>query len=259
MKKISHTLSLLYACAALALPAWGADAGFKPLFNGHDLTNWDGNPAVWSVKDGTITGVTQGPESLPYNQFIIWRGGTVKNFELHAKIRQTGNNSGIQYRSQEMPAIGRWSVGGYQCDIHSKVSSNGKLYEEQFRTTVAENGQSILVDPAGDRWLLAERKPVEVDSGQWNDFTIIAQGNHVIHKINGQVTVEVWDYETGKYARRTEGLLAIQIHRGPAMNVQAKDIEIKVLPDTADKPFDRASIPASAKKLEPPATAPKKA
>jgi hypothetical protein len=247
---------VLTACALLALSARGDEAGFRPLFNGRDLTGWDGNPAVWSVKDGAITGVIQGPESLPYNQFIVWRGGTVKNFEIRLKIRQVGNNSGIQYRSKELPAIGRWSAGGYQCDIHSKLSSNGKLYEEQGRTTIAENGQSVIVDPSGAKWLVAEHPAVKVDSGEWNDVTVIAQGNHVIHKINGRVTVEVWDYESS--ARQPEGILALQIHRGPAMTVQAKDIMFRELPEAPDKPFDHALIPAGAKKLITPPAAPAK-
>jgi hypothetical protein len=232
--------------------AIGADAGFRPLFNGKDLSGWDGNPAVWSVRDGSITGVTQGPESLRYNEFIICRGGTFKNFELRAKVRQSGNNSGIQFRSKELPAVGRWAVGGYQCDIQQPVKGNGKLYEERFRTTLAENGQSVVIDPQGMRWLVAERQPVSVDCAEWNEFTIVAQGHHVIQKINGKVTAEVWDFETG--AGRSEGIIALQIHRGPAMTVQMKDVEIKELPDIAAKPFDRALIPTGAKKIDPPAS-----
>lgn len=249
---------LFLGCLASAQLAFAAEPAFRPLFNGKDLTSWDGNPAVWSVRDGALTGVTTGPESLPYNQFLIWRGGTVKNFELHAKLRQTGNNSGIQYRSKELPAVGPWSMGGYQCDAHSRLSSNGKLYEELGRTTLAENGQSVVVDPQGVRWLVAEHEPITVDSAEWNDFTIIAQGNHVIHKINGRVTVEVWDFETK--ARQPEGLLAIQIHRGPAMTAQVKEIMLKVLPDAPELPFNPSLIPAGAKQLPalPPATLPKK-
>ena len=95
-----------------------AQEGFRPLFNGKDLSGWDGNPELWSVEDGCITGKTTGPEQLTYNQFLIWRGGVVKNFELRAKMKQAGNNSGIQYRSREFPEIGKWSIGGYQCDVH---------------------------------------------------------------------------------------------------------------------------------------------
>jgi hypothetical protein len=210
------------------------------------------------VEDGAITGVVHGLDTLAYNQFIIWRGGVVKNFELRAKIRQTGNNTGIQYRSKLLPEVGPWSVGGYQCDVHSRLSSNGKLYEERGRTTIAENGQTVIVDPEGTKWLVEAREPVVVDASEWNDITIIARGNHVTHMINGKVTVDVTDFETG--ARLTEGLVALQIHRGPAMKVQIKDIQLKELPDVPGAAFVRSVIPSSAKKIEPlPAAAPTKA
>ena len=94
---------------------------FKPIFNGKDLTGWDGNPELWSVENGAITGRTTGPDHLDFNQFLIWQGGEVDNFELKAMVRATGNNSGIQYRSKELPEVGKWSVGGYQCDVHPKA------------------------------------------------------------------------------------------------------------------------------------------
>lgn len=239
---------------AFAISPGFAAEGFRPLFNGLDLTDWDGNPAHWSVQDGAITGVVDGPAALAYNQFLIWRGGKVRNFELRAKVRQSGNNTGIQYRSRELPEVGPWSMAGYQCDIHSRLSSNGKLYEERARTTLAENGQSVIIEPKGTKWLVGQREPITVDAAQWNKITIIAQGNHVIHKINGQVTVDVVDYEAG--ARAAEGLLAIQIHRGPAMRVQVKDIMLKILPDFPEVPFGEGSIPLGAKKIEAPVASP---
>src|SRR5687768_18491410 len=106
-------LAIALFSAVACHPAMAQD-GFRPLFNGKDLTGWEGNPELWSVEDGCITGKTTGPEQLAYNQFLIWRGGVVKNFELRAKIKQSGNNTGIQYRSKELPEGGKWSVGGYQ-------------------------------------------------------------------------------------------------------------------------------------------------
>ena len=82
-------------------------------------------------------GVTKGDAPLPYNQFLIWRGGTVKNFELRAKVRQSGNNSGLQYRSKELKDVGPWSIGGYQCDIHPEPANNAMLYDERGRGIVA--------------------------------------------------------------------------------------------------------------------------
>lgn len=225
-----------------------AQDGFKPLFNGKDLTGWDGNPELWSVEDGCITGKTTGPEQLAYNQFLIWRGGKVKNFELHAKIKQSGNNTGIQYRSKELPENGKWSIGGYQCDIHPATPNNAMVYEERGRGIIVQNGQGVVIDPEGKRWLASEHEPVKVDIAQWHEYTVIAQGNHLIHKIDGQVTIDLLDFEESK--RSLEGLIAFQIHRGPAMNVQIKDVMLKELPDGGVISFEKSAIPSDAQIIE---------
>src|SRR5205807_7224309 len=126
-------LSLTFAISVVFATLAGSaqDEGFRPLFNGKDLAGWEGDPALWSVQDGAITGTTTDEARLPYNKFLIWRGGTLKNFELRAKVRQKGNNSGIQYRSQELKEVGPWSVGGYQCDIHPVAANNAMLYDER--------------------------------------------------------------------------------------------------------------------------------
>ncbi len=224
-----------------------AEDDFKPLFNGRDLTGWDGNPELWSVEDGALTGKTKGPESLKYNQFLIWRGGVLKNFELRAKIKQAGNNTGIQYRSREFPEVGKWSVGGYQCDIHPAAPNNGMVYGEKWGGILVQNGQSVVIDPDGKKWLTAKREPVAVDIAEWHDYTIIAQGNHLVHKIDGQVTIDLLDF--GAKTQRLEGILAFQLHRGPAMTVQIKDVMLKELPDAPVPAFDKSLI-ANAKPVE---------
>lgn len=241
MKRL-FLLPLLFASFA------SAQDGFKPLFNGKDLTGWDGNPELWSVEDGCITGKTTGPEQLSYNQFLIWRGGKVKNFELHAKIKETGNNTGIQYRSKELPENGKWSIGGYQCDIHPATPNNAMVYEERGRGIIVQNGQGVVIDPEGKRWLASEHEPVKVDIAQWHEYTVIAQGNHLIHKIDGQVTIDLLDFEESK--RSLEGLIAFQIHRGPAMNVQIKDVMLKELPDGGVISFEKSAIPSDAQIIE---------
>ncbi|MCF7787633.1 MAG: DUF1080 domain-containing protein [Prosthecobacter sp.] len=235
-------LSLLFTSLA------SAQDGFKPLFNGKDLTGWDGNPELWSVEDGCITGKTTGPEQLAYNQFLIWRGGKVKNFELHAKIKETGNNTGIQYRSKELPENGKWSIGGYQCDIHPATPNNAMVYEEKGRGIIVQNGQGVVIDPEGKRWLASEHEPVKVDIAEWHEYTVIAQGNHLIHKIDGKVTIDLLDFDESK--RSLEGLLAFQIHRGPAMNVQIKDVMLKELPDGGVISFEKSAIPSDAQIIE---------
>jgi hypothetical protein len=242
---------LVFLSLLLLSPAFAQD-GFKPLFNGKDLSGWDGNPELWKVENGEIVGTTTGPEQLAYNQFLIWRGGKVKNFELKAKIRQKGNNTGIQYRSSENTDK-KWSIRGYQCDIHPNAPYRAMMYEEGGRGIVSQNGQSVVIDPSGVKWLATERDLVEADVAEWHEYTVIAQGNRLIHKIDGKLATDLLDFESAK--RSLEGILAFQIHRGPAMNVQIKDVLLKELPEGGVIDFANSPIPSDAQIIE--AKAPK--
>ena len=230
-----------------------AQDGFVPLFNGKDLTGWEGDPKLWSVTDGTITGNNPAPDAMPHNSFLIWRAGTVKDFELRATIRITGdNNTGIQYRSRLLPEVSPYAITGYQCDIHPAIEHTGMTYEEKGRGIFGLNGQTIILDPHAQRWLLAEHTPIKVDVSQWQEYTIIAKGNHLTHKINNQITSELIDCDNRR--RALEGLLAIQLHRGNPNTVHIKDIRLKVITDAEDIAFWDIALPATAKKLPRPST-----
>ncbi len=246
-----NPLSALLAVLLAALSPLCAQEGFKPLFDGKTLAGWDGNPELWSVEDGAITGKTKGPDHLAYNQFLIWRGGVVKNFELRAKIKCSASNSGIQYRSKELAEVGKWVVGGYQCDVHANAPYNGMVYEERGRGILVQNGQSVVIDDKGDKWLAAERDAVKVDFTEWHEYVIIAQGNHLIHKVDGKVTIDLVDHQEKN--RALEGLLAFQVHKGPAMIVQIKDVVLKELPDAPLVTLDKTPIPSDAQRIVPPA------
>ena len=245
-----NPLSALLAFLLAALSPLAAQDGFKPIFDGKTLAGWDGNPELWSVEDGCLTGKTKGPDTLTYNQFLIWRGGAPKNFELHAKARCSATNSGIQYRSKEI-AGSKWAIGGYQCDIHSNKANNGSIYEERGRGVLLTNGQSVIIDDKGDKWLAAEHDAVIADMKEWHDFTIIAQGNHLIQKIDGKLTIDLVDHDEKN--RALEGLIALQLHRGPAMVAQFKDIFIKELPEGGILSLEKNPIPSDAQKIEKPA------
>ena len=222
-------------------------SAYESLFNGKNLDGWDGNPELWSVEDGVIVGRTKGKDHLKYNEFLIWRGGQVKNFELKVVAKVTGNNSGIQYRSKELPQIGKWVVGGYQCDMHPNPPYNAMIYEEKGRGILVKNGQSIVTDQKSGKWLVAERDPVTIDPSEWHEYTIIAKGNHITQKIDGKTTIEFVDHDLEK--RSLEGLVAIQVHRGPAMEVQIRSVELKHLPDGGVTPFSDADVPPDAQRV----------
>ena len=239
---------------ALLLLTAGTSMGddvFKPLFNGKDLADWDGDPALGKVENGVVIGTCSGPASPKHNSFLIWRGGVLKDFELRATVRVIGdNNSGIQYRSRALPSVGPWAITGYQCDIHPAIEHTGMTYEERGRGIFGLNGKDVAVDPAGSRWLIAEHDPVKVDVSQWNEYTVIARGNHLVQKINGKVTSELFDYD--EKGRALEGLLAIQLHSGNTNTVQVKQIQFRPITDGKVLAFDPSRLPAGATRIGAP-------
>lgn len=225
------------------------------IFNGADLTGWEGNPALWSVEDGAITGRTppdpENPEKgiIKHNTFLVWKAGTVGDFELTLQYRIVAGNSGIQYRSKEIePGEFGPVVSGYQADFEAGTKYSGILYEEKGRGILALRGQKTVIKPAPTAETGAKGKgkgkpkPVievtgsvgdsdaiqaAIKSEDWNDYKIIAQGNHLQHFINGLQTIDVTDDDSANAAK--EGILALQIHQGPPMVVQFRQIKLKKL------------------------------
>ena len=236
--------ALLFAASASA-----ADDGFRPLFNGRDLQGWDADPALWRVVDGVIVGVSE-PGKPATNSFLIWNG-TLRDFELRVTIRVIGdNNSGVQYRSRRRPEITPWTISGYQCDVHPVEVHTAMTYEERGRGIFGYNGMDVVMDPDGQRWQVGERPPVPADLSQWNEFTVIARGNRLEHRLNGRVTSVFIDHDEKN--RALEGLLAIQLHAGAPHRTEVRSILLKELTTTAPEAFDASRLPAGARKIEKP-------
>lgn len=201
--------------------------GFKALFNGKDLSGWDGDPKFWSVRDGAITGETTAENPTKGNTFLIWKDGTVDDFELRLQYRIVNGNSGIQYRSKD---LGNWVVGGYQGDFEAGETYSGILYEERGRGILALRGQKTQVGPDGKVQVIAtlgDTKDIQagIKKEDWNEYTILAQGNQLTHIINGRMTSQFTDNQPEK--RADSGILALQLHAGPAMTVQFRNVRIK--------------------------------
>ena len=214
-----------------------AFAGETKLFNGTDLTGWEGNEKLWSVQDGAITGKTgtEGDTKLKHNTFLVWKAGTVSDFELTFKYRIEKGNSGVQYRSKlGTPGENGPIVSGYQADFEAGATYSGILYEERGRGILAQRGQKtkIVTDADGKKpkvevtGSVGDSKEIQaaIKSEDWNEYKIIAKGNHLQHFINGKATADVTDEHSGA---AKEGILALQIHAGPAMVVQYKDLILK--------------------------------
>ena len=219
---LTGALGILIAATAVAED--------KSLFNGKDLDGWKGNPEVWSVKDGAITGTTSNEKPLQFNTFLVWQGGQPANFELRAKYKMVGNNSGIQYRSKVIDEE-KFIVGGYQADIDASLQFSGINYEERGRGILAQRGQSVTINADDTKSVTDFSTPDAlgklIRKEDWNDYLVVAKGNHLQHFINGVLVSEVIDNQSAKAA--TSGVIALQAHTGPAMTIQFKDLVLKEL------------------------------
>jgi Domain of Unknown Function (DUF1080) len=207
-------------------------AGFKPIFNGTSLEGWDGDTAVWRVEGGAIVGETTDANPLKANTFLIWRGGQPGDFELKLEYRMNATNTGVQYRSSELPEKGKWVLKGYQADIDFNNQWTGQLYEEQGRQFLALRGQATQVLEGKKARVIGSLESADalkalIKSNDWNQFHIIARGNTLVHIVNGHVTAVVVDDDPK--GRATSGLIGFQIHTGPAMKVEYRNIVLKTL------------------------------
>jgi arylsulfatase A-like enzyme len=203
--------------------------GFVSVFNGKTLAEWSGDPKYWSVQDGALTGVTDG--TLKSNRFITWEYSTIRNFDLRVKVKVTpGGNSGIQYRGISRPDLGLDIVTGYQCDVVANTPEyNGMLYEEKGRRILSHTGERVIVDEHGQPWVVGKLPVKEFAPNEWHDYRVLVQGNHHQHWIDDHPTADLIDLD--EKGRTLEGVLAVQVHVGPAMTIQYKDFKIKHLPD----------------------------
>jgi len=231
--------SKLLACAlCLSTSLYAAE---KPIFNGKDLTGWEGQPGFWSVKDGCLTGQTTAENKVKENTFLIWKAGEVSDFQLTFKYRIVDKdgatngfgNSGVQYRSKVVKP--EYSVvAGYQADFEVGKTYSGILYEEKGRGILAQRGQKVVINE-GDKpdkpkidvtGALEKSEEIQaaIKPGDWNEYRIVAIGGHLQHFINGHQTVDVTD-NTAIGAK--SGVLALQLHAGDPMMVQFKDLVLK--------------------------------
>lgn len=208
-----------------------SEAGFVSMFNGQDLTGWEGEPGYWSVEENAITGTTTADKPLDHATYLFWRGGQPANFELRASYRfkSPAGNSGINFRSAP---LARWDVKGYQADMEAGPNYSGILYECNQRDILAHRGQEVVIREDGRREVVIRADSAalqkKIKPNDWNEYVIVAQGPKITLKINGVVTSRVVDREKGKAA--AAGLITLQVHPGPPMKVQFKNLRIKQLP-----------------------------
>lgn len=213
------------------LSAYGSDteAGFVSMFNGKDLTGWEGKAGGWWVEDGAITAQSTDEKPCKKHHYLYWNGGEPGDFILRFdyKLIGDGGNSGVQFRSEKRPDFDTW---GYQADIEGGTQWTGCLFQHD-RGGVVMRGNKAKIDVQGKREESAFASPEslqdKVKANDWNAYEVLAEGNHIRLSINGELMCEVWD-DDGTYARKA-GIIALQMHPGPPMKIQFRNLRIKML------------------------------
>lgn len=227
-----------------------SDNDFTSIFDGKSLENWEGDPNYWRVEDGNLVGEVTPTTLLDKNTFIIWKGGQPADFELELEFRiAEAGNSGINYRSERLDSV-PFALRGYQADIDGKNTYTGQNYEERKRTTLAYRGEKVNVSsqPNPERaesfranlknnaWQSREvlsslgnidSLKTKIKHEDWNICRLVIKGNRMQHYINGILMSDVSDNDT--INRSFKGHLGVQVHVGPPMKVEYRNIRLKHL------------------------------
>ena len=205
--------------------------GFEPMFDGSSLAGWEGDKEFWKVEGGLLVGESTAAKPLPANTFLIYTKSQPADFEIKMDFKITGGNTGVQYRSERAPDIGPFVLKGYQADIDFANQWTGQLYEERGRGFLALPGQATAT--RGDKPVIfatptpADALKAAINVGGWNTIHIIARGDLVVHAINGKVSAVFLDGDKAK--RPTKGFIGLQLHTGPPMRVEYRNLGIRVI------------------------------
>jgi hypothetical protein len=214
------------------LPLDDSDTGFRQIFDGKTLDGWDGDPAYWRAENGELVGEVTAVNLLKRNNFIIWRGGKPKNFELKAEYRISElGNSGINYRSVETLGT-RWALRGPQADIDGQNGGTGQNYEEGGRGLLALRGDVTYIATGSSPQIIAmlgtsDELKTFIKVNDWNRYHLIVRGDLMIHVLNGHIMSEVIDDD--RLNHRFKGLVGVQVHVGPPMKVEYRHVLLRTL------------------------------
>ena len=241
---------LVFAGCRVSDSRQAKEKGFVNIFDGKTLNGWEGDLTYWRVENGNLVGEITPQTLLKTNSFIVWKGGEPANFELKGEFNITeSGNSGINYRSEKLPDV-PYALKGYQADIDGANRYTGQNYEERGRTTLAYRGQITTINSQSGNWRAEDLKAkvknnawsdlkvtgslgssdslkTQIKNQDWNSFHLIIKGNHLQHYMNNILMSDVTDNDAVN--GKSKGVIGVQVHVGPPMKVQYRNLRLKKL------------------------------
>jgi Domain of Unknown Function (DUF1080) len=248
--QIGFMIFFIFVACTVSKNSQDEEKGFISIFDGKTLNNWEGDSKYWRVENGNLVGEITPETLLKTNSFIIWKGGEPSNFELKGEFNITEKgNSGINYRSEKLTDI-PYALKGYQADIDGANRYTGQNYEERGRTTLAYRGQKTSISPQNNAMKPEDVKAkvknnawsdlkvegslgnsdslkTKIKNQDWNSFHLIIKGNHLQHYVNGILMSDVTDNDV--INGKSKGIIGVQVHVGPPMKVQYRNLRLKQL------------------------------
>ncbi|MDD2600191.1 MAG: DUF1080 domain-containing protein [Kiritimatiellae bacterium] len=204
-----------------------AEQGFQPMFNGKDLSEWSGGDGWWSAKDGILQGQSFEDKPCKKTCHLIWKGGEPGDFELRAEFRLSPEaNSGIQVRAKNQV----FGDSGYQGDMNGAGNYVGFLYHPA-QHLVGQRGAKVVINDKGEKTteVFADSNELQkkvFQADDWNSYAIICKGPSIKIFVNGMLTS---DFEDHRPDTPRKGFISLQMHAGPPMKIQFRNLRIKTL------------------------------
>jgi len=198
------------------------------LFNGKDLTGWDGAPGWWTVEDGALTAESTPQKPCTECNYLIWKGGKPADFELTCEFKlSAAANSGVQIRSETRP---KWDTFGYQADMTGDGSLVGFVYHHA-RGLIGARGEKVTITADGKKEVQKIGDSAELlkvyKPGEWNTYRITCKGPDITLYVNTILMCQITDNDASTSVR--SGIIALQMHPGAPMKVQFKNLMLKEL------------------------------
>lgn len=214
-------------------------------FDGETLTGWTGDPRYWRVEGGAIVGESTAEVPCEATTYLTWTGGALEDFHLELEVRLWGGNSGVQVRS--LPGAG-FEVTGYQADLDAANEWSGGVYEQGGRGVLVRRGEFVQLanDGGGSKQPLGDSglELPGLREGQWIKLEVQGIGPLLRISLDGVPTSLLIDEDPARLSGR--GLLALQLHAGPPMRVEFRNLRLTRVPPDSPLVGAYAAAPSAA-------------